>query len=113
MRILLIDDCEDLRASFSETLKSLGHFVFEAENGVRGLEMLSLNNVDCVLSDIQMPMMDGVEFLKHAKSKFPNLPVFIMTGFSPYSKAEILNFGASGYFDKVNINLESLFSKAS
>lgn len=113
MRILLIEDCEDLRASFSETLKSLGHSVFEAENGAIGLELLSMNSFDCVLSDIQMPMMNGVEFLKNAKRKFPNLPVFIMTGYSPYSEAEILNLGASGYFEKVNLNLESLFSNAS
>lgn len=113
MKVLLIEDNEDLREAFKEQISFLGHLVVEAHNGLEGLKVLSTQTVDLVISDIQMPQLDGVSFLKEAKSKYPQIPVFIMTGFSPYTEKQILALGASGYFEKDRLDFSSLFSKAS
>jgi len=59
-----------------------------------------------------MPKVDGVEFLKKARAKYPNLPIFVMTGFSPYSEEEILSFGANGYFEKTTAFADALAKKS-
>ena len=83
-------------------------FVFEAENGAEGLKVLRTQSITFVLSDLQMPKMDGIEFLKKAREQFPALQIFIMKGFSPYSEKDILDFGATGYFEKTSIDVRKI-----
>ena len=102
MKILIIDDLSDMRWALAEQFKKYGFEILEAENGEEGLKALETLSPVFVLTDVQMPKMNGVEFLKQARAKYPNLPIFVMTGFSPYTEAEILGFGANGYFEKTS-----------
>jgi len=61
MRILLVEDDTNLIAIFREVLKSDGHEVFEALNGLEAVDMASEIEPDLILMDIQMPVMDGIE----------------------------------------------------
>lgn len=56
--------------------------VFTADNGMKGLEILA-NNIDIlvVVSDMKMPNMNGIEFIKTAKSIYPTIKFYILTGF--------------------------------
>ena len=105
MKILIIDDLPDMRMVLRHSFEGFGFKITEAENGEEGLEALEKENFVFVLTDIQMPKMDGIEFLKKARAKFPDLPIFVMTGFSPYTADQVLSFGANGYFEKASSEL--------
>lgn len=111
MKILLVDDMEELRWALAEQLKSYGFEIVEAKNGEEGLKALENLSPVFVLTDIQMPRMNGIEFLKQARAKFPSLPIFVMTGYSPYTEAEVLGFGADGYFEKTDLGFTQFLGK--
>jgi two-component system chemotaxis response regulator CheY len=116
MNILLIEDNKDLRELFKEKFEAYGLTVFQAENGKIGLEIFIKEAIDLVLTDIQMPVMSGMEFLKEIRGiNGPLPPIFVMTGGSSYTIEQILEAGAAGYFDKTNISIEEIieYSKKS
>ncbi|MCI5224385.1 MAG: response regulator, partial [Candidatus Electrothrix sp. AR4] len=80
-RILLVEDNVFNRELATILLKRKGIVVFHAENGKEGLEFLQSEKVDCVLMDIQMPVMDGYTACREIRKqpKFKNLPVLAMT----------------------------------
>jgi len=91
--------------------------VITAENGISGLELLSGNDrINAVVSDMKMPYMSGIEFITKAKESYPDIPFFILTGFSITEeisnalKEELIK----GYFTKpLNImQIESAIVKA-
>ncbi len=61
VKILIIDDEEDIRELLSYNLKKEGHLVFTAENGEVGLSLMKKEHPDLILLDVMMPGMDGVE----------------------------------------------------
>lgn len=103
MNVLCVDDSATLRKIVSITLTGSGHKVIEAENGLIGLEKLETNPVDCILLDINMPEMGGIDFLKEkaGSPKHAGVPVIVLT---TESEAEMRNtameLGASGYLAK-------------
>jgi CheY-like chemotaxis protein len=101
--VLVVDDLEDNRDLLSQWLERHGYKVLTASNGTEAFEVLSSKSVDLVLLDIQMPQMDGFEFLKHLRSDehFRSTPVICLTAhFSePYHLSRGLTF-ASAYFTK-------------
>ena len=111
MKILIVEDLSDLRWALSEQFKDYGFEVVEAENGEEGLKALENLSPVFVLTDIQMPKMNGVEFLKQARTKYPTLPIFVMTGFSPFTEKEILALGANGYFEKTDFAFTRFLGK--
>nr|BFD69150.1 hypothetical protein HAGR004_41720 [Bdellovibrio sp. HAGR004] len=113
MRTLLVEDDDDLREIFKEQLIGLGCSVIEVKNGEQALLSLKTVEIDLVISDIQMPVLDGVSFLKKAREEFKTLPIFIITGSSPYTEREILSYGASGYFEKSNFDLKTIIDQVS
>lgn len=80
-RILLVEDNEINRIVAKELLEKLGIVVDLAEHGAEALGKLKLNNYDCVLMDVQMPIMDGYQATRLLKEvvTFKNLPVIAMT----------------------------------
>jgi two-component system sensor histidine kinase/response regulator len=80
--ILLIDDCQQLRTSFSMALRLNGYHVIEAESGVEGLEMARKHLPDLILSDIHMPGGDGSTLLRDIRhdSELKSRQVVLMTG---------------------------------
>ncbi|NWF97642.1 MAG: response regulator [Nitrospirae bacterium] len=103
MKILVVDDCPTTRKLISLYLKSKGFLVVTAENGLDAIEKLGAGDVNMILSDINMPYMDGIEFLKTVRSD-PNsshIPVFMVTTESdPEEKERAFDSGANGYLVK-------------
>lgn len=79
-RILVVDDNEALRSVVSQMLSVLGYEVSAADSGENGLNVFLKNNFDIVLSDYEMPGMDGVALARHVKQCSPAVAVVIMTG---------------------------------
>lgn len=104
MKILVVDDFPTMRRIIKNLLKDLGfENVDEAEDGAMGLEKLRNNNFDFVLSDWNMPNMDGLEMLKaiRADANLSKLPVLMVT--AEAKKENIIaaaQAGASGYVVK-------------
>lgn len=101
--ILCIDDSRLNRAFISKILSPLNIGVYEAENGIKGLELLAEREFDLVLLDIVMPEMDGFGFLKQFLNRESKefIPVILMTGLDDLnSKIKGLNIGADDYLLK-------------
>ena len=79
-KILIIDDNNDLRMVVSKMLSRLGYEVSSADSGENGLRLFFKDKFDIVLSDYEMPGMDGVAFACSVKKSSPHTPVVIMTG---------------------------------
>ncbi|CAN7293861.1 CheR family methyltransferase [Massilia sp. LjRoot122] len=81
LRILLVDDMEDMLQSFQSLLELSGARVFAAGSAQAGLEILAREDVDLLISDISMPDVDGYEFLRmvHAMPKYAQLPAIAIT----------------------------------
>jgi two-component system chemotaxis response regulator CheY len=80
-RILLVDDSASVRTVAGIALRGAGYEVVEASNGQEGLERLSGDKVHLIISDVNMPVLDGIAFLKEVK-KHPNYkftPVIMLT----------------------------------
>lgn len=101
--ILVVEDDEALREALVDTLEMGGYNVLEADNGRTALEQLAQDEsseIDIVISDVQMPKMDGHQLLKQIKRHY-DLPVLLMTAYGTISKAiEAMKDGAVDYLVK-------------
>ena len=79
--ILLVDDDDLHRSCLKEFLGRRGYVCAEAGNGVVGLDVLRQESISIIITDNNMPEMDGLTFIEQVKQEFPNeiLPVFLMT----------------------------------
>jgi len=84
MRILLTEDDDSVRAFVSRALQLDGHSVEVASHGLEALERLTENDgrFDLLVTDVKMPVMDGIALAHEAASNWPNLPILLMTGFA-------------------------------
>jgi two-component system, chemotaxis family, chemotaxis protein CheY len=80
-RVLTVDDSKTMREMVGFTLRGAGYEVVEAEDGVHALSVLSGTKVDLVITDINMPNMDGVTLVKQLRAKptFMSRPILILT----------------------------------
>ncbi len=102
-RVLIVDDDPSIRSLFGLILKEIGSYdTITAENGMQALEIIKQDgNVDVVLTDIQMPKMNGMELLREIKSIDPTLPVIMVTGFPTIDIAiRSMKEGASDFITK-------------
>jgi DNA-binding response OmpR family regulator len=81
-RILLVDDEEPIRGFLKRGLEMDGHTVATAVDGSDGLDRLSESAFDLMLTDIRMPLMDGIALALAAKRDYPDLTILLMTGFA-------------------------------
>jgi two-component system chemotaxis response regulator CheY len=81
LRVLTVDDSRTILAMLHHTLSNAGFEVLQAEDGKQGLEVLKAQTVDVVITDINMPVMDGIEFIKNvrASGQYQSLPILILT----------------------------------
>ncbi|SLM28059.1 Sensory box histidine kinase and response regulator protein [Desulfamplus magnetovallimortis] len=79
-KILLVDDEQDIREVLGITLEDMGFEVFTAENGQKAMELFDKQDFSIILTDIKMPVMDGIELLKKIKFKSPLTEVIMITG---------------------------------
>jgi two-component system, cell cycle response regulator CpdR len=83
-RILLAEDDQNVRDFVSRALKHAGHEVVEAEDGGLASEIVNeeQGRFDLLLSDIKMPVMDGIALALSVAAAFPKLTIVLMTGFA-------------------------------
>jgi DNA-binding NtrC family response regulator len=99
--ILVIDDDHQMRAALHEAIQRLGHKAVLAENGQDALAKLNHAAFAMVITDMQMPKMDGLTFLKELRQRTGNLPVLVITGFGTIENAvETMKEGATDYLLK-------------
>ncbi|MDN3666794.1 two-component regulator propeller domain-containing protein [Algibacter miyuki] len=101
-KILIVEDSDDLRQMVVSELKP-DFNVIEAINGVDGYNMALKEKPDLIVSDILMPIEDGISMLKRIKKNpiFNNIPIFMLTAKnSEESKIECLSLGANDYIEK-------------
>ncbi|MDO1584108.1 response regulator [Rhizobium oryzicola] len=81
-RILITEDEDSLRSFVARALRLDGHETQEAADGAEGLALLGEDSFDLLLSDIRMPVMDGIELAHRAAEQFPALKILLMTGYA-------------------------------
>ena len=107
--ILLVDDEPNYLIVLSELLTDAGHEVFAAANGEEALVTARSTDLDVVITDMQMPGMDGMALLEAIKEINANLPVIIITAFAEVEKAvRAMQAGAFSYLAKPFANDELL-----
>ena len=106
VRTLIVDDSSVMRKIVERALRQAGldaMVVFEAGSGADGLEVLRSKQVDLILSDINMPSMDGLEFVRQIKAQnlAPGVPVVMITTESSEAHVkQAIEAGARGYIRK-------------
>ncbi len=101
--ILIVDDSKVTRLSISFPLKKEGYEVFEAQNPIEAQKILDNNKIDMVFTDLHMPEMKGIDFLKliRSKTQYKKLPVVMVTGESLQEKKDEGRLaGANGWVVK-------------
>jgi two-component system, cell cycle response regulator CpdR len=83
-RVLIADDEDSMRTLVARAIAMDGHDIVTAEDGAEALEILSREQgaFDLLLTDIQMPVMDGIALALTAARDFPELTILLMTGFA-------------------------------
>ena len=83
-RVLIADDEESMRLLVARAIAMDGHEIVTAEDGAKALEILNQDNgaFDLLLTDIKMPVMDGIALALAAARDFPRLTILLMTGFA-------------------------------
>ncbi|HXS76580.1 MAG TPA: response regulator [Terracidiphilus sp.] len=106
IQVLIVDDSSVMRKIVERSLRQAGvdpFVTFEAGSGVDGLEVLKARKVDLILSDINMPSMDGLEFVRQIRTRqlAAGVPiVMITTESSEEHVKQAIEAGASGYIRK-------------
>lgn len=99
--VLVIDDERDIREGCERVLSRMGCRVSTAPDGRAGLEALGREPEACVLLDLKMPGMDGLEVLQRIKQSYPQALVIIITGFATVETAiEAMKLGAYDFIPK-------------
>jgi len=99
--ILVVEDDANLREAVCDTLELAGQAVVSAGGGEEALKLLDAQAVALVVSDVRMMPMDGITLLKEIRSRFPHLPVVLMTAFAEVDRAvEAMRSGACDFLLK-------------
>ncbi|MBF0192533.1 MAG: response regulator [Magnetococcales bacterium] len=103
--IMVVDDDENCRLLLGAILRSSGHEVIEAENGKVGLEVYLQNSIDLIITDIFMPLMDGIDLLAAVLSRHPDRKMIAISGGYKAMNAQLIlkmaqSFGAIDIISK-------------
>lgn len=99
--ILIVDDSTDMLEVISRQLDMEGFNTFRATNVIDAVDLLKLNIPKLLITDIQMPGVDGSKLVKYAKKHFPSLPILVITGYPSIDAAvEVLEDGKTEYLTK-------------
>lgn len=115
--ILLVDDEENILSSLKRLLRRDGYRILVASGGEAGLEILSTNPVDVIVSDQRMPGMTGVEFLRRVKMLYPDTVRMVLSGYTEFqSITDAINEGAIYKFltkpwddEQLRLNIQEAF----
>jgi len=100
-KILLVDDSSFQRKNVGKMLVAMGHQVIVAENGEVGLEKVEAENPDLVRTDVLMPVMDGISFLRTMRTRGLKVPSIVATAdIQEATREECLRLGANAFLTK-------------
>lgn len=104
--VLCVDDDREVRELLHEIISHLGHNSKTAVDGIGALEKLADDHFDIVITDINMPRMDGIELIKRIKTEFDDVDVIAITAYEmTYKYTDIIELGASDFISKpFNVN---------
>ncbi|WP_244224866.1 hybrid sensor histidine kinase/response regulator, partial [Corallococcus sicarius] len=111
LRVLLVDDSPIARATEGALVKALGHNVEEAQDGEEAYAKVQTNTYDLILTDVQMPKLDGFSLTRRLKAtpSVARIPVIILSSLaSPEDKRRGLDAGADAYLVKGELGVEIL-----
>ena len=102
-RVLLVEDDKNLSFILKSSLEQMigGYEVISVANGKDGLDMLAKENFDVIVSDVEMPVMDGVTMVQHIRKNHPSLAIIFITGLT--TARDVINgyqAGADFYIKK-------------
>lgn len=105
--ILIADDSLTTREAISKLLKSQGHETMEAVDGSEALKMVGTHGPDCIVLDLIMPVLGGVEVLKALRDQVSKIPVVVLTAdIQDVVQEECKELGAVAYVNKPMIQSE-------
>ena len=103
-RILVVDDNTDVLVSLQLLLECVGYQVYTANNGAEGLQLYREKQPEVVITDLAMPVMDGIEMMGALRAEYPDSRIIAISGFNPDKQADCLsvadNIGAVETFVK-------------
>jgi two-component system, chemotaxis family, chemotaxis protein CheY len=101
-KILIVDDSATARMLLRKDLEAGGYFVIEGQDGAQGLDALNRHpDTSLIICDVSMPVMDGLKMSKYVRSKFKDIPIFILTTESnPETKDKAKEFGVLAWISK-------------
>jgi two-component system chemotaxis response regulator CheY len=121
MNILIVDDDQSYRRVLELFLQSFGWIVYSAIHGADGLEKLRANKIDLIISDVYMPVMDGLKFHKAVRAipEFASIPFLFVSGFDDdHTREAVGSPKGSGFLKKsappsqLKEKLEQMLKKA-
>jgi chemotaxis protein histidine kinase CheA/ActR/RegA family two-component response regulator len=113
MNVLLVDDSAVTREMIRRILEGGGITVVSAANGQEAVDILASSNFDCVVTDIEMPLLDGLELTRHIRGteEKKHLPVIVIsTRNRPEDRLAGLDAGADAYLVKQNLDARELIA---
>jgi len=103
--VLVVEDSPDQAALVGALLESAGHSALLVDGAEAALELIAESRPDLVVTDLVMPGMDGLELVEAARSRYPDLPVILVTAFGSGEIAvEALKRGAANYVPKLRLS---------
>lgn len=96
-RVLVIDDDDTIRDSIAKILTALGYRVTKAENGMMAMSLLATDSYNVVVTDLEMPLLNGYRLCTWLKKKSPDTKLIIM---SSGCEAEVAEFMTTGLVDR-------------
>ncbi|MEZ7498717.1 sigma-54 dependent transcriptional regulator [Flavobacterium sp. Arc3] len=105
--ILIVDDNYDMLELLHRNLKAQNFHTYKASSVVEAIEILKFSTIDLLITDLQMPGINGIELIKYVQEHFPTIPKLVITGFpSVDSAVEAVKSGALDYLAKPFTNDE-------
>jgi two-component system chemotaxis response regulator CheY len=99
--VLIVEDDAATRRLYKFLLTNGGYPVLEAEDGVAALEQLAAHHCDLVITDMNMPRMDGMELISAIRRDYDNVYVILITAFgTPDTEKQAMRIGANDYLAK-------------
>ncbi|MDH4319093.1 MAG: response regulator [Desulfobulbaceae bacterium] len=107
-KILIVDDEEQIRLMLRQTLEHEGYEVHTVENGQEGMDLIQQADFDLVITDMIMPVKDGLKFIMELLNEFPNLNVMAISGGGAIKAERYLTM--AGYLGDI-VTLEKPFKR--
>lgn len=105
--ILIVDDNYDMLELLQRNLKALNFHTYKASSVSEAIDILKYSSIDLLITDIQMPGINGIELIKYVQEHFPTIPKLVITGFPSVDSAiDAVKSGALDYLAKPFTNEE-------